>query len=87
MSTSATPESRRYRILAIVLGVIGLLALIVAIVYAVVPVNHLPNIPGVGYVAHATRHHTKRAIAGLVFALLCFGGAAWSLYRSRQLEY
>ena len=87
MAASDTPESRRLRTAAIVLGIIGILALIAAIVYFVVPANHLPNIPGVGHLANATRHHTKRAVAGLILAVLCLGGAAWAWFRSRQLMY
>jgi hypothetical protein len=80
-------RARRMRTLAIVLLVVGILALAGGLMYLIVPLDKLPNMPGLGYLPHATGHHDKRAVAGLVVGVGCLAGAVWMFLGFRKLAY
>ena len=79
---AATARRSSAQLIVVVLVIIGLLALAAGIYYLATPSGKLPTwFPG--YMAGSTHHHIKRAIAGVVVAVLC-GIGVWFLSGRRS---
>jgi len=80
MATTGRRSSAQ--LIVVVLVIIGLLALVAGIYYFATLSGKLPTwFPG--YLAGSTHHHIKRAIAGIVVAVLCAIGV-WFLTGRRS---
>jgi uncharacterized membrane protein YdjX (TVP38/TMEM64 family) len=79
---AATGRRSSAQLVVGILVVIGLVALAAGIYYVTTASGKLPTwFPG--YLAGSTHHHIKRAIAGVVVAVLC-GLGVWLLSRRRS---
>jgi uncharacterized membrane protein YdjX (TVP38/TMEM64 family) len=71
----ATGRRSSAQLIAVILVIVGLVALAAGIYYLTTASGKLPAwFPG--YLAGSTHHHIKRAIAGVVVAVLC-GIGVW----------
>jgi hypothetical protein len=69
----ATGRRSSAQLIAVILVIVGLVALAAGIYYFTTASGKLPTwFPG--YLAGSTHHHIKRAIAGVVVAVLCAVG-------------
>jgi membrane protein DedA with SNARE-associated domain len=79
---AATSRRSSAQLIVVILVIIGLLALAAGIYYFATPSGKLPTwFPG--YLAGSTHHHLKRAIAGIIVAVLCAIGV-WFLTGRRS---
>ena len=79
---AATRRRSSAQLIVVILVIIGLLALAAGIYYFVTPSGKLPTwFPG--YLVGSTHHHLKRAIAGIIVAVLCAIGV-WFLTGRRS---
>ena len=77
-------QSSSLRTLGIVLLAIGVALLVVGIVYWTVSLENLPSF--MGHVAGSTKHHTKRALAATVLAVIVLIGGWLALARGRRAQ-
>jgi hypothetical protein len=81
---AATDRRSSAQLIVVILVIIGLLALAAGIYYAATPAGKLPTwFPG--YLAGSTHHHIKRAITGVVVAVLCAIGVWFVSGRRSQI--
>ncbi len=76
-----TARSERLRVLGIVLIIAGIALLVVGIVYYSVPADKLPSF--LGHIANSTKHHTKRALVGVVGGAVSLAAGALAITRAR----
>jgi len=81
---AATARRSSTRLVVVILVIVGLLALAAGIYYFTTASGKLPTwFPG--YLAGSTHHHIKRAIAGVIVAVLCGIGVWFVSDRRSQL--